>query len=179
MLRLLSLNINGLNNERKQLSLINYLNYHKIDIVLLQEYNIRENNVICKKLNELYDIVLNLSIAHNGGTAILIDRKLDYDIRNYEMSADARIISLNLNLYGKPFHIVNIYTPSGGKNKDRDNFFKNDLIYYFRNNLDNSIVGGDFNCITSPRDSSSNSTHICKVLLDNFKSLNLKDVWFV
>ena len=91
------------------MSLINYLNYNKIDIVLIQEHNIREENVICKKLNELYHIVLNLAIAHNGGTAILIDKRLNCNIRNYEMSCDSRIISLNLELYGKPIHIVNIY----------------------------------------------------------------------
>ena len=161
------------------MSLINFMNFHKIDILLVQEHNVRESNVICKELNELYHIILNLSIAHNGGTAIFVDRKLNCNIRNYEMSADSRIISLNLDFYGQPLHIVNVYAQSGGRSSDRDNFFREDLIYYFRNNLDNSIIGGDFNCITSPRDSSSNSTHVSKVLLDNFRALCLKDVWFV
>ena len=161
------------------MALINYLNYHKIDVVLLQEHNIREANVLCKKLNELYHIVINLSIAHNGGTAILVDKRLDCTIRNYEMSADSRIISLNLDYYGKPIHIVNIYAQSGGRNSDRDKFFKEDLVYYFRNNLDNTIVGGDFNCITSPRDSSSQNTHVSKVLVDMFRDLKMNDVWFI
>lgn len=163
----------------KQLSMINFLTYHKIDILLVQEHNIRDLNVICKELNELYHILINLSIAHNGGTAIFIDKRLNCYIRNCEMSADARIISVNLDFYGKPLHIINVYAPSGGRNSDRDSFFKDDLVYYFRNSLDNTILGGDFNCITSPRDSSSNSTHVCKVLLENLRALYLKDVWFV
>ena len=161
------------------MSLINYLNYNKIDIVLIQEHNIREENVICKELSEKFHIVLNLAIAHNGGTAIFIDKRLNCNIRNYEMSGDSRIISLNLELYGKPLHIVNIYAQSGGKNSDRDKFFNDELLYYLRNSLDNTIIGGDFNCITSPRDSSSKSTHVCKVLLDNFRALCLKDAWFI
>ena len=76
-LNIITLNINGLNNERKQLSLINYLNFHKIDIALLQEHNVRESNNICQKLNDLYHVILNLSVSHNGGTAILIDKKLN------------------------------------------------------------------------------------------------------
>ena len=53
------------------------------------------------------------------------------------------------------------------------------MIYYCRNNLDNAIIGGDFNCITTARDSSRNSTHVCKVLLENLRALYLKDVWFL
>ena len=178
-LNITTININGLNKVDKQLSLINFLNYHKIDILLVQEHNIRKRDVICKELNELYHILINLSVAHNGGTAIFIDKRLNCNIRNNEMSADGRIISANLDFYGKPLHIINVYAPSGGKNTDRDNFFQDDLVYYFRNSLDNSIIGGDFNCITSQRDSSSKSTHVSKALLETFRSLCLKDVWFV
>ena len=178
-LNIITLNINGLNNVNKQLSLINFMNYRKVDILLIQEHNIREMKVICKELNESYHILMNLSIAHKGGTAIFIDKRLNCNVRNYEMSADSRIISAHLDFYGKVIHIVNIYAPSGGKNSDRDNFFKDDLIFYLRNSLENSIIGGDFNCITSNRDSSSNSTHVCKVLLENLRALYLKDVWFI
>ena len=134
-------------------------------------------NVICNELSDLFHVIINLSIAHNGGTAIFIDKGLNCNIRNYEMSADGRIISLNLDFYGKLLHLLNIYAPSGGRHSDRDNFFNDDLVYYMRNSLDNSIIAGDFNCITSPRDSTSNSTHVSKVLLNNFKALYLKDVW--
>ena len=144
--------------------LIGHMNYNKIDIMLLQEHNIRDANNICSKLNENFYIILNLAICHKGGTAILIDRKLNFKVKNHEMSADSRIISAILEIDNKPLHIVNIYAPSGSKNSERDDFFNKDLIYYLRNNLDNSVIGGDFNCITSPRDSSSDSTHVCKVL---------------
>ena len=174
-----SLNINGLNVTDKQRSLIIFLQYNKIQILLIQEHNIRNKNVICQELHDLYYVNLNLAIAHKGGTAILIDKRLDFRIRNNEMSADSRIISMSIQLYEKPLYLVNIYAPSGSRNSDRENFFKENLTYYLRNNLDNSVIGGYFNCITSARDSISNSTHVCKILLDNFRKLNSKDVWFI
>ena len=156
------------------------MNYHKIDIILLQEHNIRNKDNISSKLNDKYFIIINLAINHKGGTAIVIDKRLDYKVKNYEMSANSRIISALLEVNNKPLHLINIYAPSGSKNSDRDNFFNNDLTYYLRNNLDNTIIGGDFNCITESRDSSSSSTHVCKALSENFKKgLNMKDAWFI
>ena len=151
---------------------------NKVDIMLLQEHNIREADNICSELNDQYDIILNLSIAHKGGTAIVIDKRIDFRINSYEMSADSRIISAFLEVYNKPLHLINIYAPSGSNNSERDHFFSEDLIFYLRNNIDNTVIGGDFNCITSSRDSTSENTHICKALKDTFNSINMKDAWF-
>ena len=174
-----SLNINGLNNKDKQLMLIDFMKYNKIDILLVQEHNIRDTVSIISELNDQYHVLINLSIAHKGGTAILLDKRLDLKIIHHEMSADSRIISANIEIYNNSLHLLNIYAPSGSRNSDRDKFFSEDLVYYLRNSLDFSIIGGDFNCITSLRDSSSKSTHLSKVLLNNFKGLNLKDVWWM
>ena len=148
------------------------MKYNKIDIVFLQEHNIRDQTNICQELSDQYLVILNLAIAHKGGTAIIIDKKLEYKVINSEMSADSRITSIFLELYNSKLHLINIYGPSGSKNSERDDFLNKDLTYYLRNNLDNTIIGGDFNCITSPRDSSSQSTHVCKVLKDIFKKYN-------
>ena len=147
--------------------------------MFLQEHNLRETKDICPKLADEYEILLNLAIAHSGGTAIIFNKNLNVNIKNCEMSADSRIISAHVEIFGKQVHLINIYAPSGSKNSDRDTFFNDDLTFYLRNSLDYSIVGGDFNCITSQRDSTSNSTHICKTLYNNFKGLNLKDIWNV
>ena len=96
---------------------------NKVNIMLLQEHNIREADNICSELNDQYDIILNLSIAHKGGTAIVIDKRIDFKINNFEMSADSRIISAFLEVYNKPLHLINIYAPSGSNNNERDHFF--------------------------------------------------------
>ena len=57
--------------------------------------------------------------------------------------------------------------------------FKNEILYYLRNNLYNTVLGGDFNCVLSKRDSESDSVHISKALANTTRSLQLKDGWFV
>ena len=58
----------------KQLQLIDFMKYNKISILLIQEHNIRHKNAISTELNDFCEIILNPSIAHKGGRAILIDR---------------------------------------------------------------------------------------------------------
>ena len=177
-LSIASININGLNNRIKQLSFINFLRFNKIDIIFLQEHNLRSEESIIPELSDHYIVILNLSIAHKGGTGIIINKDLNVRIKNCEKSANSRIISLNIDLYNNPLHLINIYAPAGST-RERDDFFKEDLPYYLRNSLENSVLGGDFNCILHPRDSTSKSTHICKSLNNIFKDLSLKDVWWL
>ena len=72
-------------------------------------------------LKEKYHIILNLAIAHKGGTCMIINKNLDLKIRNCSKSADSRIISLNVELYNNYLHLINIYAPAGS-NSERDDF---------------------------------------------------------
>ena len=173
-----TLNINGLNNKVKQLQLIDFMIHNRIDILLLQEHNIRNENVICNELNDKYIVDINLAIAHKGGTAIIINRKSPIKLLSSEKSSDSRIISIKIKLYEEMFHIVNVYAHAGNV-KDREKMFNDDLIYYLRNNLQKTIIGGDFNCVISDRDSSSDNVNISKALLSTVRTLQFKDMWHV
>ena len=76
-------------------------------------------------------------------------------------------------------HILTIYAPSGSKfHQEREQIFRDETIYYLRNNLSNTILCGDFNCILNKRDKSKNSTcPLSKSLLSTVTNLKLKDVW--
>ena len=173
-----SLNINGLNNRDKQLQLIEFMYYNRIDILLLQEHNIRNANVICSELSDKYIVDINLAISHKGGTAILINRKSPIKLLTSEKSSDSRIISMKFKFYEEFFHIVNIYAHASNA-KDREKMFNEDLIYYLRNNIQNSIIGGDFNCVLSQRDTSTGNANISKALLNTIRTLQFKDMWHV
>ena len=43
IINIASINVNGLNNENKQKLLHEFINQHKLDIVYLQEHNIKED----------------------------------------------------------------------------------------------------------------------------------------
>ena len=119
-----TLNINGLNNVRKQGQLINFMRYHSIDILLLQEHNLRDIGAIGKDLNEFCYISLNNAICLKGGTAILINKKLPFRVISEEKSADSRIISLKIKIYDQMLHLLNVYAHSGTQfNEERENLF--------------------------------------------------------
>ena len=81
-----SININGLNSERKQKLLHNFIIQHKLDIIYLQEHNIKEDGK-CEFLERFYNIIINKSVNLKGGTCILIKRLLN-----------CRIERINVNL---------------------------------------------------------------------------------
>ena len=71
--KIATLNINGINNVAKQIKLVTYLKEKSIDIVMLQEHNIKSFEKI-EYLNKFYNMILNKSILLKGGTLILIDK---------------------------------------------------------------------------------------------------------
>ena len=150
-LKIATININGLNKETKQLHLLRFLKYQKIDVVLIQEHNIRKEKKICEELLDEYHVEINYSIALKGGTAILINKRTPINIINVEKSANSRIMSVKIKLYDQMFNIVNVYA-NADSNKERDLLFTNELPYYLRNSMQCTILGGDFNCVLSERD---------------------------
>ena len=123
-MNVVSLNINGINCKDKQLELVEYMKYKKIDILFLQEHNLREINLVCNELLDLCDIFINLSVNQKGGTATLISKKFHYILQKNEMSADGRIISTIIKHYNTELHLVNVYAPASANHNERDFFFK-------------------------------------------------------
>ena len=56
-----SLNINGLINKQDQV--INFMKYHCIDILLIQEHNIRDINNLSNEFHDFCHISLNPAIS--------------------------------------------------------------------------------------------------------------------
>ena len=173
-----TLNVNGLNNRDKQIELINFMEYNRIDVLMIQEHNIRNENIICNELKDKYIVDINLAVSLKGGTAILIKRKSPIKVLTSEKSSDSRIISIRIKIYEETLHLINIYAHAGNT-KDREKLFNEDLMYYLRNNLQRTIIGGDFNCVISERDSSSENTKISKALLNTVRTLQFKDMWHI
>ena len=74
------------------------MRYHSIDILMLQEHNLRDIDAIGKDLKDFCYISLNNAICHKGGTAILINKKVPFKVISEEKSADSRIISLKIKI---------------------------------------------------------------------------------
>ena len=102
-INLSSININGLNTEKKQRLLHQFMTQHKIDILLVQEHNIREDGKVTY-LEKYYKVLMNKSINFKGGTCILIKSNIDCEIERVEMSADSRVISAICKMQDRKIH---------------------------------------------------------------------------
>ena len=63
--------------------LCSFSDYNKIDILMLQEHNVKD----VKELLYFYDkftIILNPSSCRKGGTCILIKKKFDFIVKHIE-----------------------------------------------------------------------------------------------
>ena len=152
----------------------------KLDILFVQEHNVKNISQV-EYIKQYCDVVLNSTSLLKGGTAILINRKSNVKILQNEMDVKGCILSLKCNFLGTDLQLINVYAPSGNDKKlDREELFKNDLLYYCRNNLQNLIIGGDWNAITSQRDCSNPENNLLSKSLSMFKNnLKLKDVWLL
>ena len=180
-LNIATLNINGMNERRKQELLEDYLRTEKITCCLIQEHNLKCQSAIYDIISDKYDIFFNASIKLKGGTMILLDKSIKYSVIGLEMSHDSRIISLKINIESQYLHLLNVYAPSGKQyQNEREDLFKNEILYYLRNSLSNTVWGGDFNCIIRKTDVSNKNSTLKSIALENtIKHLKLTDAWFV
>ena len=177
--KFITLNVNGLSSEKKQKLLFDFIKINNFKIINLQEHNIKDKSKLMSMFYEHFEVVLNESINLKGGTAVLIDKSIGCNILQVEKSPCSRITSVKLVINGKRMHILNIYAPSGSKfHQEREQMFREDILYYLRNNLSNTIICGDFNCILNKRDKSKNGTcPISKSLSSIVYNLKIKDIW--
>ena len=146
-----SLNVNGMNARDKHFKVNQFLKKHKIDILLVQEHNLKSNDCI-KNIDMDYDVYINNSILHKGGTAIFIRKNAGINVINVQYHSSSRIICMNIKINDLYFKILNIYGHSGPNLKtDREDFFAQEMLFYLQGNLENIIIGGDFNCIISEK----------------------------
>ena len=178
--KLITLNVNGICCARKQKHLFDFIQENDIKVVCLQEHNLKSSNDLSSIFYEQFHVILNDSIKLKGGTCVLIDKiSINSKIISIEKSADSRVISVKFTINDTLIHILNLYAPSGtNQHKERESLFKDHILYYLRNNLSNTILCGDFNCIINKKDHSLNGTcPISKTLPLTLGSLNLKDIW--
>ena len=129
------------------MKLVDYLKAKSIDILLVQEHNIKSLGKI-EYLLQYYNVVLNASILLKGGTLILVDKKLPANICRTYTHPTSRICTAVVNIMGTNLYLVNLYAPSGkNKEQERENLIQTELIYQLVANTDNIIMCGDWNSV--------------------------------
>ena len=137
IIKITSLNCNGLISKVKQDFLINTFNNTNTDIFLLQETH------LASLPGWEGGAIYNFNNNRSGGTAILCNSKSNIKFTNTLSSEDGRICTADFKIADLSFRLINCYAPN--EPKARISFIKETLPSYLSLSVKN-IVGGDFNC---------------------------------
>ena len=163
--RIATININGMRNATRVAMLTEFIRAQDLDIILLQE-------VVTPDSLEMpgYTVYSNVG-ANLRGTAIMIRR----NIPTYHIEKIPSGRAMAVTCYG--YRIINIYAPSGtAKKAEREYFYNVDLPGLLSTQTMPLLLGGDFNCVLSPLDSTG-TYNTSNALSNIIKGLRLKDTW--
>jgi exonuclease III len=166
---------------KKQLEIQNYIKYHSLDVLHLQECNINDDCFSdCPYIRSNYNVITNNTQNNNFyGTASLV--RCDIDITNIRTDTDGRVIIFD----AAGCTLCNIYLPSGtdgASHKLRENYSSEVLPQLLLRQQEQGVLGGDLNSIISLKDSNRNaSTKISpsfKTLVSSFSLVDSFRVLF-
>ena len=181
-LELSSLNVRGLNNQKKRKTIFQWLKSSHPGIVLLQETHSLEEDEKAWVSEWDNDIIFAHGTNNSRGVAILLDSKYEYIINKVDRDLQGRFIILNLSIDSVVFVIVNIYAPT------KDDAYSQKVFYdELAKNLDayidcNIIIGGDFNVCLNPtldkQGGIKEKQSLCAKQIETIaENLDLIDIW--
>lgn len=188
-IKLISLNVNGIRDNKKRATVFYWLKQQKADICLLQETHCESQKDKLSWSKEwggqtFWSVGTNFS----RGVAILLKEKLDITIVNTEIDTNGRYLAITIEIDELRSKIINIYAPN--KPADRIKFFKelkeNILRYQsIDTNRNELIIGGDFNCVleanldrrSTVNDVAQKPDQGATQLVELMSEAELEDVW--
>ena len=149
--KLLSVNVRGLNNFKKRKTIFTWCRKWNADFIFLQETHSTVENEMPWRHEWGAEIVTAHGTSDARGVAVLFKRGVDYKVHSKFLDPQGRYIILKAEIRDKTFVMINVYAPN--KNMELTHFFTNILTLLQKENLDsetNIILGGDLNCPLDP-----------------------------
>jgi len=117
------------------------------------------------------DVIFN----HGTNNAILIHSRLDYTVTQ---TRDDNVLNILLNLDGHVLNIINIYAPQ--TDSAHQTFFSS--LVQFISEVDDTIIGGDFNCKANVKLDKTGGKqkirHLAEASLQSMSlQFDLSDIW--
>lgn len=187
-LKVLSLNVRGINEERKRKSLFRWVKRNHVDVLFFQETYCTEKVEQVWKNQWGGNIISSYGTNHSKGVTVLFKPGLDVDILNTKRDDNGRMLLLDVRIQGTVFKLVNIYSPNSQHNQTQ--FFNRlkQIMAEYIDDHDNILIGGDFNFIVDINLDRKGGSEIRKTqtrerisnCLDEIMStFNLQDIWRV
>ena len=140
-LRILSLNVRGLQNNKKRRAIFNYCR-NRADISILQETHSLPKNEQVWQTEWGSRIWFSHGSSNAKGVCILKDKNCSADIKKLGADTDGRVIWISVSVELFNFVIVGIYAP----NKDCPEFYRN-IKNILSTVQHNKMVIGDYNLV--------------------------------
>ncbi len=180
-MNIISINVRGLNDEKKRRNIIAWLQDNQAKIVFLQE-------TFCKVdypefNNKQWTTLHNFTNStHSRGVAIMLNNSLTIDVLNVHKKEDARAILVNVKIGEIETTLCNIYAPT--KKNERKEFLKTLKMWIARHAdyPEHLILGGDMNCAINNNDRQNNAGNddYTRPILQNLLSNHeLVDAWYI
>ncbi len=176
-INIFTLNIRGLNNDKKRRTILRWLKNNNAKIAFLQE-TFTQNDLDLG--NEWTAKFNNTDSAHSRGVAVVFSNSLNFKILNIHKTDDARVILINAEIEKNEVTLCNVYAPNDRRH--RSNFFKKlkNWIPRYADFPDNLIVSGDFNCAINNNDRTGNNDDYTRNDMKNLlHSLKVIDAWSI
>ena len=142
-----------------------YIRRHEIDIIFLQE--ITRTNIVNIGGYETFD---NIGTQMRGTS--IVARK-EFHLTNITTLPTGRAIAAEY----KGIQLINIYAPSGTERRaEREHFYNTELPLLIRADYRKIILGGDFNCIIDPVDTTGIFRN-SRALANLIHGTHLRDTW--
>ena len=186
-LSIISLNANGLGENKKRLSVFGWLKrQHNATekITFLQETHTSEKiEAIWRTEWGNYDIYHSHGGTGGKGVATIIPKTMDYKLKNVIRSQTGRYIALNLTINEENYCLINCYAPTCDKSKEQLLWLKEIQQILQINSEENIVVGGDLNDVFIPQldryrcKPNAVETEYVKAWKTICEQLNLTDIW--
>ena len=175
MVRILSLNVRGLANEKKRRILFKYARDHA-DIVLFQETHSGEATQKQWQAEWGGKIHFSHGSSDARGVCTMFSRSFSSKIIHTKHDTEGRILVSVIKCDDFTFCLVNIYAP----NKDTPQFFEQ-IPSYISDHSENNLIMGDLNLVLDPqldRLGTTTNNDKSKLILENIiNEFILEDLW--
>ena len=142
-LKLISLNIRGLNDDTKRNKVFCWLRQCDADVILLQETHCGSEKDLWRWNRQWGGTSYwSTTSSQSKGVAILFKQGKQYDITEYEVDLNGRMMYVDIAHDEQYLRLINVYAPNNAK--DRKVFFKALTAKYIDQEKD-MVIGGDFN----------------------------------
>jgi len=165
VVKIATININGITAQTRVGMLINFIRRHDFDILFVQE-------VTSLEVLNIKGYVTHLNIRTSmRGTAILARTELH--LTNITTLPSGCAIAAEYS----GIRLINVYAPSGTAwRTERERFFNSELPDLFHTVSQHTLIGGDFNCILHPADTTG-PFQTSQALTEIVRGLALTDTW--